>query len=123
MALFRLGARALKMTLFTLLGAQGAIVLSYVSLAPAILFAVSYGDMRKKRGTDKILFIPVPVLGNGTRVLPLLGHRQKALFRLVPVPENRERAPSLKSFLAALSNWNRETNRTVWLVCKALSGF
>ena len=29
----------------------------------------------------------------------LLGHRQTALFRLVPVPENRERAPSLNGAL------------------------
>ena len=59
-------------------------------------------------GTDKILFTPVPVPRNGARVLSLeavpvpghvprflLGHRQKALFRLVPVPGNREPAPSL----------------------------
>ena len=56
--------------------------------------------------TDKILSRPVLVPGNGARVLPfesmprhgtqiLLGHGQKVLFRLVPMPENRERAPCL----------------------------
>ena len=62
-------------------------------------------------GTDKILFTPVPVPRNGARVLPLEvlpGHRQKALFRLVPVPENRERAPSLNGALVVFLSLNCE---------------
>ena len=41
----------------------------------------------------------------------LLGHRQKALFRLVPVPENRERAPSLNGPIDYLA-----PSATIWAI-------
>ena len=50
---------------------------------------------------------------DGARVIPLevvdtvikclLLHQQKAMFRLVPVPENQTRAPSLNGALAELN--------------------
>ena len=59
-------------------------------------------------GTEENLFRLVPVLGHGARVLHLelvllpghgaqfvLGHQQKAMFRLVFVPGHCGRAPSL----------------------------
>ena len=64
--------------------------------------------MGKTAGTDESVFRQVALPGNGARVLPLevvpcpgtllrflLGHQQKAMARLMPVPENRGRAPSL----------------------------
>ena len=43
----------------------------------------------------------------------LLGHRQKALFRLVPVPENGERAPSLNGALDCLDHITTTTTTTI----------
>ena len=69
-------------------------VLSFVSVREPLPFCLLYD--KEALGTDKI------VSKNGARVLslevvPVPGHRQKVLFRLVAVPENRERAPGTKS--------------------------
>ena len=66
---------------------------SFVNLAPANLFIVSSGGMRKRCG-NKIRFRPVSMQRNSARVLPLklvpvFGHRKKAMFRLVSVPSER----------------------------------
>ena len=66
----RARARALKRPLFSPLSAEGEIMSLFVLLAPAILFIVTQGDMGKSAETDELLFTPVPLSRNSSRVLP-----------------------------------------------------
>ena len=87
---------------------------SFVSARERLPFYLLYD--KEALGTDKIPSRPVAVSKNGARVLPLKvvpvpGHRQKIMFRLVAVPENQQRAPSLNEALGNVhtSTWATDT--------------